>query len=61
MKYMNIVLTGIFAIMLINTLNLNVITSANAELSGFDLNGVVNALNSISGSLRSIASAIGSK
>jgi len=55
------VLTGIFAIMLFNTLNLNVITSANAELSGFDLNGVENALNSISGSIRSIASAIGSK
>ncbi len=58
MKYTNILLTAIFALMLINTFNLNIIGSANAELSGLDLLGIENALGGIAASLGEIAFAI---
>ena len=58
MKYTNILLTAIFALMLINTFNLNIIGSANAELSGMDLLGIENALIGIAASLGEIAFAI---
>ena len=58
MKYTNILLTAIFALMLINTFNLNIIGSANAELSGMDLLGIENALSGIPASLGEIAFAI---
>ena len=44
--------------MLINTFNLNTIGSANAELSGYDLNGIERALDGIAASLGEIAFAI---
>ena len=44
--------------MLINTFNLNIIGSANAELSGLDLLGIENALGGIAASLGEIAFAI---
>jgi hypothetical protein len=58
MKYTNILLTAIVALMLINTFNLNIIGSANAELSGMDLLGIENALSGIAASLGEIAFAI---
>ena len=58
MKYTNILLTAIFALMLINTFNLDIIGSANAELSGIDLPGIENALSGIAASLGEIAFAI---
>ena len=44
--------------MLINTFNLDIISSANAELSGMDLLGIENALSGIAASLGEIAFAI---
>ena len=58
MKYTNILLTAIFALMLINTFNLDIIGSANAELSGMDLYGIENALSGIAASIGEIAVAI---
>ena len=58
MKYTNIMLTAIVVLMIINTFNLNIIGSAKAELSGYDLMGVESALYRIANSLGSIASAI---
>ena len=58
MKCTNILLTAIFALMLINTFNLDIIGSANAELSGMDLHGIENALNGIAASIGEIAVAI---
>ena len=51
-------LTAIVVLMIINTFNLNIIGSAKAELSGYDLMGVESALYSIANSLGSIANAI---
>ncbi len=58
MKYTNILLTAIFVLMIINTFNINIIGSANAELSSYDLRGIESALNRINSSLSSIASVI---
>ena len=58
MKYTNTMLTAIVVLMIINTFNLNIIGSAKAELSGYDLMGVESALYSIASSLSSIASPI---
>ena len=61
MKYTNTMLTAIVVLMIINTFNLNIIGSAKAELSGYDLMGVESALYRIASSLGSIASAISLK
>ena len=55
------ILTGIFAIMVFNTLDLNVVTQANDELYGIDFSGIESALYSISNSLGYIAQSIASK
>ena len=51
-------LTAIVLLMIINKFKLNIIGSANPELSGYDLMGVESALYSIASSLGSIAGAI---
>jgi len=55
MKYTNIILTGIFTLMLFNWLDINLINNANADLEGYDLRPIENALNNIASAIRRVS------